>query len=177
MLSIFEFLSILGVSLAHFLEHVVQEYTDSSLTWSFQPWSRIRGQTAVHLQSNTLLLWCFVCFLSKLEKNKPYWKRSALCPKCFAPEKSQVLQQTWLSILDQIFVSFASTRPLTPSLPPGISFSLHSSCFSLPVWATFAPSFYFPPSLHTALFTVWKTLKLPATTYYKMHSSRAWISV
>ena len=33
------------------------------------------------------------------------------------------------------------------------------------------------PCLHAALFTVWKCLKLPATTYYKMHSSRAWISV
>lgn len=30
---------------------------------------------------------------------------------------------------------------------------------------------------HAALFTVWKCPKLPATTYYKMHSSRAWISV
>lgn len=43
--------------------------------------------------------------------------------------------------------------------------------------ATFSPSFSPSPSLHAALFTVWKCLKLPATTYYKMHSSRAWISV
>lgn len=49
--------------------------------------------------------------------------------------------------------------------------SLFFSCQSLSL------SFFLSLSQYAALFTVWKCLKLPATTYYKMHSSRAWISV
>lgn len=58
--------------------------------------------------------------------------------------------------------------------------SLLSLSLLLPV--SLSPKNLFPFLLavslsHAALFTVWKCPKLPATTYYKMHSSRAWISV
>lgn len=57
-----------------------------------------------------------------------------------------------------------------------------SLCLSLSLLVSLSPSNLLPLFLsvslsHAALFTVWKCLKLPATTYYKMHSSRAWISV
>ena len=55
-----------------------------------------------------------------------------------------------------------------------ISPSVH---LALSLSATFSPFFLSVSLSRAALFTVWKCLKLPATTYYKMHSSRAWISV
>lgn len=106
------------------------------------------------------------------------------------------------NVMSCVFVFFLSSK--NPALPPHshpvhpsppsfhasfchqsfVLFDPFAACLSfffffLPasLSATFSPSFSPSPSLHAALFTVWKCLKLPATTYYKMHSSRAWISV
>lgn len=52
------------------------------------------------------------------------------------------------------------------------AFSLFSASFALSL-----PASVSPPFLPSALFTLWKMPKFPATTYYKMLSSRTWISV
>lgn len=131
-----------------------------------------------------------------LENNEDYFaldadispSLSAICELIGLPWVRESVWGLLCTVMINVLVfKGSSSASLLPPVLPHFTHNfaiIHSSHLispsvhlALSLSATFSPFFLSVSLSRAALFTVWKCLKLPATTYYKMHSSRAWISV